>query len=94
MKFNWLYLLGFLLVILKAVGTIDLAWVWVLAPFWGPWAATLALPILVLAMYAFVAVGGVIVLLVTYVLELLDSLWRGFFRRRSHIPQMRSRYKR
>lgn len=94
MKFNWLYLLGFLLVILKAFGSIDLAWVWVLAPFWGPWLVALALPIFVLAMYLLVGVGGLLVLAVAYVLEFIDSLWHRFFRRRSHIPQMKSRYKR
>lgn len=31
-------LLGIVLVVLKATGYIHWSWVWVLAPFWGPWA--------------------------------------------------------
>jgi hypothetical protein len=30
--------LGFILVLAKVFGLIDLSWLWVLAPFWVPWA--------------------------------------------------------
>lgn len=33
-----LYLLGVAFVVLKLVGEIAWPWVWVLAPFWAPWA--------------------------------------------------------
>lgn len=50
--FPVLGVLGAVLVVLKLIGEIDLAWVWVLAPFWGPWAlmlAIVAIPIVFLA---------------------------------------------
>lgn len=34
-------LLGIVFIVLKLVGTIAWSWFWVLAPFWGPFAAFL-----------------------------------------------------
>lgn len=34
--------LGIIFIVLKLVGTIDWSWWWVLAPFWGPLALSLA----------------------------------------------------
>lgn len=50
--FPVLGVLGIVLIVLKLMGSIELAWVWVLAPFWGPWALVLslvAIPIVFLA---------------------------------------------
>lgn len=38
LNFSWLGLLGIVLVVLKALGYITWPWLWVLAPFWIPWA--------------------------------------------------------
>ena len=54
-------LLGVALVLLKALGYIDISWWWCTAPFWGPWLLILAIVcaplafagILLAAAYAF-----------------------------------------
>ena len=42
-----LSLLGVAFVILKLTGVIDWAWIWVLAPFWIPWAIILGILLVV-----------------------------------------------
>lgn len=46
--FSWFYLLGTILVILKALDLTVLSWSVVLAPFWIPWALVLVLGFLTL----------------------------------------------
>lgn len=36
-----LMILGLVLIVMKVTGDTDLLWVWVLAPFWGPYALVL-----------------------------------------------------
>lgn len=40
--------LGVAFVVLKLTGTIHWSWLWVLAPFWAPWAFALVVALLVL----------------------------------------------
>lgn len=54
--FPVLALLGAVLVVLKALGTITLGWIWVLAPFW-------AMPVLFLAVALLAGVGFLFTLL-------------------------------
>lgn len=47
---NWLGLLGAVLVVLKALGKINLSWWWVTAPFWAGiafWLAAVAVYVVV-----------------------------------------------
>lgn len=57
-----LALLGAVLVVMKLLGEIDLAWIWVLAPFWAPWAlliGVIVVPVAVVAVVAVIAQVGV-----------------------------------
>ncbi|WP_276905121.1 hypothetical protein [Faecalibaculum rodentium] len=46
--FSWFYFLGTVLVILKALNLTAIPWLWVLSPFWIPWALVLVLGFLAL----------------------------------------------
>lgn len=46
--FSWFYLLGTILVILKALNLTAIPWLWVLSPFWIPWTLVLVLGFLAL----------------------------------------------
>jgi len=54
--------LGAVLVVLKLLGEIELAWVWVLAPFWIPWAA----------FAAFIVVPFVVLGIMALILEIVE----------------------
>ena len=46
--FSWCYFLGTILVTLKALNMTAVPWLWVLSPFWIPWALVLVLGFLAL----------------------------------------------
>ena len=45
-------LLGIILVVLKLMEKISLPWIWVLAPFWAPWAFVCAI-----VLFCFIGLG-------------------------------------
>lgn len=51
--FSWFYLLGTVLVTLKALNLTAIPWLWVLSPFWIPWALVLGLMFLALIVIGF-----------------------------------------
>ncbi len=51
--FSWFYFLGTVLVILKALNLTVIPWLWVLSPFWIPWALVLGLMFLALIVIGF-----------------------------------------
>lgn len=62
--FPVLYLLGAVLVVLKALGLTQISWFWTLLPFWFGWAFGLGFIVLILVMVLLVGfVAGVLALL-------------------------------
>lgn len=89
-SFPWAFLLGSVLVILKALGEISLAWIWVLAPFWVPLAIVLSPVLFVVAAAVFIGIAS----LVIYPLTWVDNWNRERKYKRSHTSQKISRYNR
>lgn len=62
-------LIPIILIVLKALGLVELSWLWVLSPLWIPLGICLALAVLVLVVLVIVAVIGLVIYLIDIIKE-------------------------
>jgi hypothetical protein len=55
---GWCLPLLVVFIVLKATGTVDWSWWWVLSPLWLPIAVVLAIPLLIFSAFALVAAAA------------------------------------
>lgn len=89
-SFPWAFLLGSVLVILKSLGSIDMEWIWVLAPFWIPLAIVFFPVLFVLAAVVVLTLVSIVI----YPIAWVDNWNRERKYKRSHTSQKISRYNR